>query len=152
MALRRQKGLAPINRCDSSTATACPALKAIVSAAVVVGITSSARSMRRQTTPMASSTLWLAWPMANCHGLPSPKSPRMLTSVRNGKRPPLISDSMLMQLPTPLDCISSTARAPPRSAPAISATPSSSVVRAMERTSGSASDRSIRIACPASGT
>ncbi len=33
----------------------------------------------------------------------------MLTSVRNGKRPPLISDSMLMQLPTPLDCISSTA-------------------------------------------
>src|SRR5215469_7338456 len=49
--------------------------------------------------------------MGNCQGFPSPKSPRMLTSVRNGKRAPLISESMLMQLPTPLDCISSTARA-----------------------------------------
>ena len=38
------------------------------------------------------------------------------------------SDSMLMQLPTPLDCIKSTARWPPSQAPAASATPSSSVV------------------------
>ena len=35
---------------------------------------------------------------------------------------------MLMQLPTPLDCISSAARSPPSQAPAASATPSSSVV------------------------
>ena len=41
-----------------------------------------------------------------------------------------------MQLPTPLRCISRTPRAPPRSAPASSATPSSSVVSATECTSG----------------
>ena len=58
---------------------------------------------------------------------------------------------MLMQLPAPLDCISSTPRAPPRSAPASIATPSSSVVSATEWTSGSASERSIRTRCPASG-
>ena len=37
-----------------------------------------------------------------------------------------------MQLPAPLYCINKTPRAPPRSAPAISATPSSSVVSATE--------------------
>src|SRR5215472_3673649 len=52
--------------------------------------------------------------------------------VRNGKRPPLISDSMLTQFPVPLLCISRTPRAPPRSAPASSATPSSSLVSATE--------------------
>jgi hypothetical protein len=59
---------------------------------------------------------------------------------------------MLMQLPTPLDCINKTLRAPPRSVPARSATPSSSVVNATECAPGSASERSIRMRWPASGT
>jgi hypothetical protein len=46
----------------------------------------------------------------------------------------LISDSILTQLPVPLLCISSTPRAPPRSAPASIATPSSSLVSATEWT------------------
>jgi hypothetical protein len=70
-------------------------------------------------------------PIGNCQGFPSPKSPRMLTSADSGNRPPLVSDSMLMQLPTPLLCSSKTPRAPPRSAPASNATPSS-VVKATE--------------------
>src|SRR5438105_4772113 len=108
--------------------------------------------MRRQMTPIACNTGSTAWPIGYCHGFPSPKSPRMLTRVRNGKCPPLIKDSMLTQLPVPLDCISRTPRAPPRSAPASSATPSSSVVNATEWTPGSASERSIRMRWPASGT
>jgi len=40
---------------------------------------------------------------------------------------------MFTQLPTPLDCISSTPRWPPAQAPASSATPSSSVVSAIPR-------------------
>src|SRR5256885_12630271 len=74
--------------------------------------------MRRQMTPIACNTGSTAWPIGYCHGFPSPKSPRMLTRLRNGKCPPLIRDSMLMQLPVPLDCIKRTPRAPPRSAPA----------------------------------
>ena len=62
------------------------------------------------------------------------------------------SDSMLMQLPTPEDCISSTARWPPSQAPAASAMPSSSVVSTTARMSGSACAASIRCAWPASGT
>jgi hypothetical protein len=115
------------------------------SAAETVASASVGCSARRHFTPMASSTVSVASPIGYCQGFPSPKSPRMLTSIRNGKRPPLISESMLTQLPTPLLWASSTPRAPPRSAPARSATPSSSVVSATEWTSGSASERSIRI-------
>ena len=52
----------------------------------------------------------VAWPMGTCHGLNSPHSPRMVTRARSGKRQVAIRESMLMQLPTPLDCIRSTAR------------------------------------------
>jgi hypothetical protein len=62
------------------------------------------------------------------------------------------SDSMLTQLPTPLDCISSAERSPPSQAPAASATPSSSVVSTTSRICGSARQRSISRAWPASGT
>jgi hypothetical protein len=58
-----------------------------------------------------------AWPIGNCQGLPSPKSPRMLTSARNGKWPLLIKDSIFLQFPVPLDCISKTPRAPPEIGP-----------------------------------
>src|SRR5258708_2474365 len=51
----------------------------------------------------------------------------MVMSISNGKRHARGSDSMLMQLPSPLDCISSTARSPPSQAPAASATPAFSV-------------------------
>jgi hypothetical protein len=59
---------------------------------------------------------------------------------------------MLMQLPTPLDCISKTPRCPPAQAPASSATPSSSVVRGMPRIVDEVSTRLISFAWPASGT
>ena len=54
----------------------------------------------------------------------------MVMNISSGKRQVRASDSMLMQLPTPLDCISSAQRSPPSQAPAASATPSSSVVSA----------------------
>jgi len=72
--------------------------------------------------------------------------------MSSGKRPIVISESMLMQLPTPLDCSSSTLRVPPSQAPAASATPSSSLVSTFDTASGSAANRSISDACPASGT
>ncbi|MEY9464310.1 hypothetical protein ABH973_004723 [Bradyrhizobium ottawaense] len=59
---------------------------------------------------------------------------------------------MLMQLPTPLDCISKTPRCPPAQAPARSATPSSSVVSGMPRMVDEASTRWISLEWPASGT
>ena len=77
----------------------------MVIAALTTGTTSSGRSALRHCTPIAAKTGSTAWPIGNCQGLPSPKSPRMLISMRKGKRPPFTSDSMLMQLPTPLDCI-----------------------------------------------
>ncbi len=57
-----------------------------------------------------------------------------------------------MQLPTPLDCISSTPRWPPAQAPASSATPSSSVVSTTPRIDEEPSTRSINWEWPASGT
>ena len=62
-------------------------------------------------TPIASSTGWVARPIGYCQGFFSPKSPRMLTSISSGKRPPLVNDNMLMQLPTPLLCNNKTPRA-----------------------------------------
>jgi hypothetical protein len=73
-------------------------------------------------------------------------------SISSGNRQLRASDNMLMQLPSPLDCISSAARSPPSQAPAASATPSSSVVSTTSRMSGSARQRSISRECPASGT
>jgi len=52
-------------------------------------------------------------------------APRRRGSSRRDQQ--RISDSMLMQLPVPLLCTNRTGRAPPKSAPASSATPSSSV-------------------------
>ena len=60
-------------------------------------------------------------PIGTCHGLNSPNSPRMVTRVRQGKPQFFNSENMLMQLPTPLLCISSAARWPPSVAPAASA-------------------------------
>ncbi len=124
----------------------------MVSAADTVGSTSSAFSIRMQTIPMASSTSCVAWPIGICQGFPSPKSPRMLISSSIGNLPLFTSERKFTQLPTPLDCISSTPLAPPRLAPAMTPTPSSSVVSGMDLTAGSASDRSISTLCPASGT
>ena len=76
----------------------------------------------------------------------------MVMSISSGNRQVRASDSMLMQLPSPLDCISSAARSPPSQAPAASATPSSSVVSTTSRISGSARQRSISREWPASGT
>ncbi len=75
-------------------------------------------------------------PIGTCQGLNSSHSPRIVTSISIGKRQARISDSMLTQLPTPLDCISSAERWPPSQAPAASAMPSSSVVSATSRMSG----------------
>ena len=83
--------------------------------------------------PDNSNTPCVLDPIGTCHGLNSPHSPRIVTSVRNGKRKIWVSENMLMQLPTPLDCINSTPRWPPAQAPANSATPSSSVVSGTPR-------------------
>jgi hypothetical protein len=91
-------------------------------------------------------------PIGTCHGLNSSHSPRMVMKVTIGRRQLRISDSMLTQLPTPLDCISSAARWPPSQAPAASATPSSSVVSDTSRMPASARQRAISRAWPASGT
>lgn len=59
---------------------------------------------------------------------------------------------MLMQLPTPLDCMSNTPRSPPSQAPASSATPSSSLDSGTVVTPFVAAASSMRAARPASGT
>jgi hypothetical protein len=102
--------------------------------------------------PDNSNTAWVLDPIGTCHGLNSPHSPRIVTSVRNGSRKIWVSENILMQLPTPLDCISSTPRWPPAQAPANSATPSSSVVSGTARIEGAPSTRLINCECPASGT
>src|SRR5215472_18330330 len=58
------------------------------------------------------------WPIGTCQGLASPHSPRMVTIISSGKAHTLASDSVLMQFPTPLLCISRTPRSPPSQAPA----------------------------------
>ena len=103
-------------------------------------------------TPMASSEGRVPCPIGICHGLNSPQSPRMVTIINSGMWQITGSDSMLMQLPTPLDCSSRTPRSPPSHAPASIATPSSSVVSVTTRVSGSASKERIRRLWPASGT
>jgi hypothetical protein len=84
--------------------------------------------------------------------LNSPHSPRIVTSARNGKPHDFIIARVFGQLPTPLDCISSTARAPPSHAPAASPIPYSSVVSGTARIAGSSWHSSIRRRWPASGT
>jgi hypothetical protein len=91
-------------------------------------------------------------PIGTCHGLNSPNSPRMVTSTKQGKPQFFSSENMLMQLPTPLDCINSVARWPPSAAPATRPTPSSSVVSTTSVISGSAWQSAIKRLCPASGT
>ncbi len=90
--------------------------------------------------------------MGTCQGLNSPHSPRMVTRVSSGNLQVFTSESMLTQLPTPLDCISRALRWPPSQAPLHSATPSSSVVSAMARMAGSAWAALISSTSPPSGT
>ena len=54
----------------------------------------------------------VACPIGTCQGLNSAHSPRMVTSISKGKREMVASESMLMQLPTPLDCIKTHAAHP----------------------------------------
>src|SRR4051812_47646884 len=144
--------LAPMRRCDRSTAVAVSASKAMMAAAPTTSATSAGASARITWTPAIRSASGVAVPIGTCHGLNSPHSPRIVTRVRNGKRPSRINDSMLTQLPTPLDCIRSALRSPPSQAPAHSATPSSSVVSTTGVIDGAAWTRSISRVCPASGT
>src|SRR6516164_4712715 len=76
----------------------------------------------------------------------------MVTIISNGKAHTLASDSVLMQLPTPLLCISRTPRSPPSQAPAKMPMPSSSVVSTVGFISLAAWHNSISRACPESGT
>src|SRR5205823_10373319 len=66
----------------------------------------------------SSNTRAVLDPIGTCQGLNSPHSPRIVTRVRKGKRKIWVSENMLTQLPTPLDCISSSPRWPPAQAPA----------------------------------
>src|SRR5579883_702333 len=144
--------LRPIIRCEIKTAICWSLSKASEAAAEVISAASSGISSRNTVTPMISSACRVALPIGICQGLNSAHSPRMVTKVRKGSRQLASSDSMLTQLPTPLDCIKSTARFPPSQAPAASATPSSSVVSTVVLMSGSACDSWIRREWPASGT
>ena len=91
-------------------------------------------------------------PVGTCHGFSSPHSPRIVISSSSGPARMRGSASRLQQLPTPLDCISTTLRAPPSHAPAASAMPSSSVVSVTTDMASSAWQRRISAVCPASGT
>src|ERR1700730_18158276 len=96
---------APISRCDSSTARARSPLKAMSSAAATVSAASSGRSTQCTKTSHSSRAAWVRDPIGTCHGLNSAHSPRIVTSIVSGKRQVFVIDSILMQLPTPLDCI-----------------------------------------------
>src|SRR3546814_8043578 len=68
--------------------------------------------------PICFSAGSVACPIGFCHGLNSAQSPRIVTSISSGKRVIAWSARVLMQLPTPLDCISRAPRSPPSQAPA----------------------------------
>ena len=104
--------LRPISRCESSTATADRRRTPVAAAAATIS-SDLLRPRRRASTVHAhqlAARPGVAWPIGTCQGLNSAHSPRMVTSVRQRKAAGRGSESMLMQLPTPLDCISSTAR------------------------------------------
>ena len=97
------KLLAPIRRWASSTASGTCASNAIAAGGAHglvggLGLAQRARSAR----PRAASAAGALWPIGSCHGLNSPHSPRIVTSIRSGRRQVWFSASMLMQLPTPL--------------------------------------------------
>ena len=92
------------------------------------------------------------FPIGFCQGFNSPISPRIVIKVRKGIRHSWIMENILMQLPMPLLCISTTLRIPPSHAPAAMATPSSSVVSTTVSRLSSARQTSIRTRWPASGT
>src|SRR5215831_12920730 len=94
---------APIKRWPRRTATERPVSNATVAAARAVSTTRSASSTRYTITRIASSAGLVPCPMAICHGLNSPNSPRIVISIRSGIRHSAGSESALMQLPTPLD-------------------------------------------------
>jgi hypothetical protein len=52
---------------------------------------------------IAETTGRVACAIGSCHGLNSPHSPRMVTSMSSGIRHSCTIRSMSMQLPTPLD-------------------------------------------------
>src|SRR5215467_721595 len=144
--------LAPSSRCDSSTATCCSASNASVAADSTVSIRSRGDSARMTRIPIAASIGAVASPIGTCQGLNSAHSPRMVTSISSGVRVMVTNESMLTQLPTPLDCRRRTLRLPPSQAPVAMAMPSSSVVRTFDTTPGSAANRRMSSEWPASGT
>jgi hypothetical protein len=75
--------------------------------------TSAGMFARRTWISMRPNTSGVVEPIGGCQALTSPHSPRIATMVRNGIRQIRMSDSILTQLPTPLDCISRTERSPP---------------------------------------
>src|SRR5262249_17829854 len=98
------KVLAPSTRWPIRTATGFQGLKARFAAPCTVEATRSGSSTLLTITPMASSEGRVPCPIGICHGLNSPQSPRMVTIINSGMWQMTGSDSMLMQLPTPLDC------------------------------------------------
>src|SRR3954467_8086486 len=98
------KFLAPSTRCPIRTATGFQVLKARCAAPCTAEATRSGSSTLLTITPIASSEGRVPCPIGICHGLNSPQSPRMVTIINSGMWQITGSDSMLMQLPTPLDC------------------------------------------------
>src|SRR5262249_28917106 len=146
------KSLAPSMRCESKTATASPPLKQMRAAASTAGAAAAASVTSYTITPPTRRLLPLTSPIGTCHGFASPHSPRMVTIMSNGKPHTFTSESVLMQLPTPLLCMRRTPRSPPSQAPAKMPIPSSSVVRTVGSIPSVAWHNSISYAWPASGT
>ena len=90
--------------------------------------------------------------MGICQELNSLYWPRMVTIINSGNLQDWVSDNILMQLPTPEDCINNTPLSPPIQAPPSTPIPSSSVVKATVVMVSWAMHRSISFFKPMSGT
>lgn len=131
-----------MSRWPSSTAQAWSPSNAIVAAPRSNSSTSPGRSALQVITAIKFKAASVACPIGICHWLNSAQSPRMVTIINSGKREQFWRASVLIQLPTPLDCNNKAPRWPPSQAPDKYPIPSSSVVRTTEVTSLSASNKS----------
>ena len=131
--------LRPSMRCESSTATGWSPSKASERGRRRRSLRRPRRAPRRRhVTPMISNACGGRLAHRDLPGIELGPFAAHRHQSQEREAAGRNSDNMLTQLPTPLDCISSTARSPPSQAPAASATPSSSVVSTVVLISGSA--------------
>src|SRR5205823_7339239 len=100
----------PITRWDSKTATGVSPSNAMLQAPPMISSISFSCSARCTTKPQSRKHSSVIDAIGTCHGLNSANSPRMVTSTSVEKPQFFSSENILMQLPTPLLCISRAAR------------------------------------------